>query len=61
MITEYNLFIELCRRTKTNSLTPEDTLTLLRHPEWIDQIAIWNHRDVFLKTIQNQPIILPHL
>lgn len=53
MIAEYELFVELCYRTRTNSLTAEDTLTLLRHPDWIDQIHAWNIRYLFELAIQN--------
>lgn len=59
MFDEYLLFVELCYRTRTKTLTAADTLTLLQYPHWIDQIHPWNSRYLFEQPIQNPPIITP--
>lgn len=51
------LFFDLCERARENQLTPEDTLALLKYPEWIDQVKQSNDRYEFLKIFQNTPII----
>jgi hypothetical protein len=53
------LFFDLCERARENRLTPEDTLTLLKHPEWIDQIKQSNDRYEFLKNLQKDSHLIP--